>query len=61
MPIVKWSLTHRGNVLDNADELVKDNLCGNVVLIDRIATCNGVEGVVWEILARLSLQLRGAP
>jgi len=51
-------LTHRGNVLDDADELIKDSLSSDVTLIDGITTANGLESVIWPILTGLPLKLR---
>lgn len=53
-----WRLTHRGNVLDNADELIKDSLSSDVALIDGITTADGLESVIWPILTGLPLKLR---
>jgi len=43
---IMWPLTHRGNDLDNANELIKDSLSGYVVLIDRITAGDGMESVI---------------
>jgi len=59
--IVKWPLTHRGNVLNDANELIKDSLSGDVALIDGITASDGVEGVIWPILAGLPLQVGWDP
>jgi len=46
---------HRGNILDDTDEFIKDGLCGDVVLINGITAGNGVECVIREILGGLPL------
>jgi hypothetical protein len=51
-------LTHRGNFLDNADELIKDGLTGDVALVDRITAADGLESVIWPFLTGVPLQLR---
>ena len=55
--IVIWSLTHRGNALDDTGQLIKDRLSSNVVLIDRITTGDSVESVIRVVLAGLPLRL----
>jgi len=55
------SLTHRRNVLDDANELIEDSPSGDVALIDGIAAADGVESVTWPILVGLPLQLRWDP
>ena len=44
------SLTHRRNIFDDTDELIKDTLGSNVALIDGIAAGDGLERVIGEIL-----------
>ena len=53
-----WALTHWGNFLDDASELIKDSLSGDIALIDGIATADGLESVIWPILIGLPLHLR---
>ena len=48
--MVGQSLTHRGNILDDTDELIKDGLGSNVALIDGIAAADGLERIIGEIL-----------
>ena len=55
------ALTHRGNILDDTSELIKDSLSGNAALIDGIAAGDGLESVIWPILTGLPLHLRKAP
>ena len=45
-PVLKRILTHRGNILDDTDELIEDSLSGNVVLINGIAAGDSVESVI---------------
>ena len=47
---VGQSLTHRRNIFDDTDELIKDTLGSNVALIDGIAAGDGLERVIGEIL-----------
>jgi len=56
-----WRLTHRGNDLDDANELIKDSLSSDVALIDGIAAADGLESVVWPSLSGLPLKLRWGP
>ena len=49
-PIEICRLTHRGNILDDANELIKDSLSGDVAFIDGITTGDGLESVIWPIL-----------
>ena len=54
-------LTHRGNVLDDANELIKDGLSSYVALIYGITAADGLEGVIWPGLTGLPLHLRWGP
>ena len=49
-PIPKETLTHRGNIPDDTDELIEDGLSSNVVLIDGIAAGDSVESIIFIIL-----------
>lgn len=50
-------LTHRGNVLDDTNELIEDSLAGDIALIDGITTADCLESVIWPILTGLPLHL----
>jgi len=56
-----WALTHRGYILDDASELIKDGLSGDAAPIDGITAGDGLESVMRPILIGLPLQLRRAP
>lgn len=56
--ILTRPLTHWGNFLDDADELVKDGLTGDVTLIDRITAADSLESVIRPFLVGFPLQLR---
>jgi len=56
-----WTLTHRGNVLDDANQFIKYGLSGDVALVDGITAADGLEGVIRPILSRLPLQLGWVP
>ena len=49
-------LTHRGNILYNANELIKDDLSGDVTLVDGITACDSLESVIWPNLTGLPLR-----
>jgi hypothetical protein len=51
------TLTHRGNVLDDANELGENCLSGDVALVDGVAAADGLESVIWPFLAGLPLEL----
>lgn len=57
---VMWCLTHRGDLLDNTCQLIKDSLSGDAVLINGIAASDSLEGVIREFLCGLPPQRRWA-
>ena len=55
------TLTHRGNILDDANELVENGLTGDVALIDGITAADGLESVIWPFLSGFPLKLGRGP
>jgi len=60
-PITTRQLTHRRNVLDDANELIEDSPSGDVALVDGITAGDGLESVTFPILTGLPLQLGRTP
>ena len=56
-PIIICPLTHRRNILDDANELIEDSPSSDVALINRITATDGMESVTRRILIGLPLQL----
>ena len=54
-------LTHRGNILDDANELGENGLSGYVALINGITATDGLESVIRPLLSGLPLKLGQGP